>query len=78
MPSNYDSTSVQVGDTQYDIRRVPTGFGRQQQRNGRFTVREQGNPSNYRDFSYGDSYSGYTSSREAWNDVKSYLRQLNR
>lgn len=76
MPANYNNTYVEVNGKEYSIRRVPTGFGKQQLRNGRFTVTEVGNSSNYRDFSFGDSYAGYTSPKEAFSDVKNYLRKM--
>lgn len=71
-PSNYSNKTINVGDTEYRISAVPTGFGAQQRRNGRFTVAYN---ENYQDFHWGNFYGGYVSKSDVWRMVKDFIKK---
>lgn len=73
-PANYSSKTISKGNTEFRISAVPTGFGNQQKNNGRFTVRYGEGSGDYRDFSWGSSYSGNTTKAQAWNEVKNWIK----
>ena len=75
MPGRYKSVTFETSEGTYSISHVPTGYGAlQQKRNGRFTLTKP--DGDYHDFRYGDSYSGYTSAKEAYSEVKAWIKKF--
>lgn len=75
MPGRYKSVTFETSEGTYRISHVPTGYGAlQQKRNGRFTLTKP--DGDYHDFRYGDSYGGYTSAKEAYNEVKAWIKKF--
>lgn len=73
MPKKYERTTFSFDGKEYTISRTPTGFGSQQNSNGRFTLAKP--DGGYHDFTYGHSFSGYTSPREAYNELKAWVKK---
>ncbi len=72
MPSKYGHATFSFDGKEYSINRIPTGYGSQQNSNGRFTLTKP--DGGYLDFNYGYSYSGYTSPRAAYNELKAWVK----
>ena len=73
MPGKYNKVEFSFDGKQYTISNTPTGYGNQKNRNGRFTLT---NPDGgYQDFRYGDSYGSYTSAKQAYNEVKAWVKK---
>lgn len=73
MPKTYDSTEITVGEQRYGISHVPTGYGRDRNYNGRFTVYI--NEGDYRDFRYTNDPYTFMTKNTAWKEVKEFLKQ---
>ena len=73
MPGKYNKVEFSFDGKQYTISNTPTGYGNQKNKNGRFTLT---NPDGgYQDFRYGDSYGSYTSAKQAYNEVKAWVKK---
>ena len=73
MPGKYNKVEFSFDGKQYTISNTPTGYGNQKNRNGRFTLTKP--DGDYQDFRYGDSYGGYKTAKEAYNEVKAWVKK---
>jgi hypothetical protein len=73
MPGKYKSATFSINGEEYSISHVPTGYGKQQKTNGRFTLRKPNG--DYQDFNYGNFYGGYFSKGEAYKQLKSWVNK---
>ena len=70
MPGKYKSAAFTTNEGTYTISHIPTASGK----SGRFTLSKP--DGDYHDFNYGPVYGGNISSKEAYNNLKAWVKKF--